>query len=185
MESWPPLGTRLSAPGLPDIISSQKSKFRYILEGLAMEDIDIFYGHLVFLLPFGILLWHLVYFVPIWYIFPALVCCNKKNLATWSAQAFYIRWDAEPPPPLLGLILHLTDWDRSAWGLPESLFTHLFYYLFLCHLRVFHVVLQCPSSLLNVPSERQIKKKDEMWAVKGLVTHKVNPLASRAKSYFV
>jgi hypothetical protein len=32
----------------------------------------IFYGHLVFLLPF-------------WYIFPLLVCCTMKNLATLDA----------------------------------------------------------------------------------------------------
>jgi hypothetical protein len=34
-----------------------------------MEDVGIFYGHLA-------------YFVAIWYIFPVLVCCTKKNLAT-------------------------------------------------------------------------------------------------------
>jgi hypothetical protein len=31
---------------------------------------------------FGIVNGHLVYFVLIWYIFPVLVRCNKKNLAT-------------------------------------------------------------------------------------------------------
>jgi hypothetical protein len=35
------------------------------------------YWHLVFLWPFS-----LVYFMVIWYIFPVLVCCTKKNLAT-------------------------------------------------------------------------------------------------------
>jgi hypothetical protein len=35
--------------GLPDgIFSNQKSQFGYILEGLAMEDVGILYGHLVF-----------------------------------------------------------------------------------------------------------------------------------------
>jgi hypothetical protein len=35
-------------PGLPDgLFSNQKSKFREILEGLVMEDVGIFYGHLV------------------------------------------------------------------------------------------------------------------------------------------
>jgi hypothetical protein len=34
--------------GLPDgLFSNQKSKFGQILEGLAMEDVGIFYGHLV------------------------------------------------------------------------------------------------------------------------------------------
>jgi hypothetical protein len=33
------------------------------------------------LCPFGIFCGHLVYFVSIWYIFPVLVGCTKKNLA--------------------------------------------------------------------------------------------------------
>jgi hypothetical protein len=42
-----------------------------------MENAGIFYGHLVhyILWPFGNVL-------VIWYIFPALVYCAKKNLAT-------------------------------------------------------------------------------------------------------
>jgi hypothetical protein len=32
--------------------------------------------------PFGIFHSHLVHFAVIWYIFPVLVCCAKKNLAT-------------------------------------------------------------------------------------------------------
>jgi hypothetical protein len=32
--------------------------------------------------PFDIFYGHLVYFVVIWYILPALACCTKKNLAT-------------------------------------------------------------------------------------------------------
>jgi hypothetical protein len=44
---------------LPDgIFSNQKSKFEYILEGLAIEKVAIFYGHLVS-------------FTAIWYI----LCC--------------------------------------------------------------------------------------------------------------
>jgi hypothetical protein len=68
-------------PGLQDDISSnQKSHYGYILECLAMEDVGVFYGQLV-------------YFMSIWYIFwsfgmlfPVLVCYSKKNLATlhWS-----------------------------------------------------------------------------------------------------
>jgi hypothetical protein len=46
--------------GLPDgSFSNQKSKFGLILEGLAMEDVGIFYGHLVHFLLF--------YFMDIWY----------------------------------------------------------------------------------------------------------------------
>jgi hypothetical protein len=41
-----------------------------------MEDVGIFYGHLVY---FTVIL---VYFVAIWYIFPILEYCTKKNLAT-------------------------------------------------------------------------------------------------------
>jgi hypothetical protein len=59
---------------LPDgIFSNRKIP---ILQGLSMEDVRYIkcllgrsYGHLVFL-------------VAIWYIFPVLVCCTKKNLAT-------------------------------------------------------------------------------------------------------
>jgi hypothetical protein len=32
--------------------------------------------------PFVIFYDHLVYFLVIWYVFPVLVCFNKKNLAT-------------------------------------------------------------------------------------------------------
>jgi hypothetical protein len=40
--------TEWSESGLPDgLFSNQKSKFGKILEGLAMEDVGIFYVHLV------------------------------------------------------------------------------------------------------------------------------------------
>jgi hypothetical protein len=45
--------------------------------GLALEDFGVFYGHLIY-----IVYCYLEYFVVIWYIFPVLVCCTKKNLAT-------------------------------------------------------------------------------------------------------
>jgi hypothetical protein len=32
--------------------------------------------------PIGIFYGHFVHFVVVWYIFPVLVCCTKKNLAT-------------------------------------------------------------------------------------------------------
>jgi hypothetical protein len=49
------------------------------LEGLALEDVGIFYGRLVYftaimyigiliLWPFGTLYGHLVYFYPVWYV---------------------------------------------------------------------------------------------------------------------
>jgi hypothetical protein len=44
--------------------------------------IGIFYFHLVYFQPFDIFYGHLAYFLAIWYIFPVLVCCSKKNLAT-------------------------------------------------------------------------------------------------------
>jgi hypothetical protein len=51
-----------------------------------MEDVGIFYGHLVYVFygQIGKFNGHLVQFVVIWYIFPILVCCTKKNLATLS-----------------------------------------------------------------------------------------------------
>jgi hypothetical protein len=64
--------------------SNQKSQFGLILGGLAIENIGTFYGHYI-----GLFCGHLVYFVAIWYIlwllgilFPVLMCCTKKNLAT-------------------------------------------------------------------------------------------------------
>jgi hypothetical protein len=35
--------------------------------------------------PNGILYGHMVHFVVIWYIYPVLVCCTEKNLATLHA----------------------------------------------------------------------------------------------------
>jgi hypothetical protein len=69
---------------LPDgIFSKQKSLFGKFFEGLAMEDVSIFYGHLVYFTYC-----HLVYFVAIWYslklfgiFFPFLVFYTKKKLA--------------------------------------------------------------------------------------------------------
>jgi hypothetical protein len=58
--------------GLPDgIFLNQKSKFGKILEGFAMEDVGVFYGHLVhftafcyILLTFGIVCGNLVHIFP-------------------------------------------------------------------------------------------------------------------------
>jgi hypothetical protein len=65
-------------PGLPDgLFSNQKYQFGYILGGLAMENLGVFYDHLVYftaigniLWPFGIFCGHLVYFSPFWYFVP-------------------------------------------------------------------------------------------------------------------
>jgi hypothetical protein len=40
--------------------------------------------------PFAIFYGHLVYFLVIWYIFPILVSCSKKNLATLAESR--LRW---------------------------------------------------------------------------------------------
>jgi hypothetical protein len=47
-----------------------------IMEGLAMDDVRIFYSIWSIIQPFN------TYFVAIWYIFPDLVSSTKKNLAT-------------------------------------------------------------------------------------------------------
>jgi hypothetical protein len=61
-------------------ILNQKSHFGKILEGLGMEGVGKFYGHLVYFMaiwyilwPFGIFYGHLVYLFVIWCIFPVLV----------------------------------------------------------------------------------------------------------------
>jgi hypothetical protein len=67
---------------------TQKSQFEYILEGLAMEEVDIFCCHVVYFTRSGIFcgLWvHfvavLVHFMVILVYLSVLVCCNKKHLA--------------------------------------------------------------------------------------------------------
>jgi hypothetical protein len=63
---------------LPDgLFSNPKSQFGKILEGLAMENLGIFYDHLVYLTAIWYILWsfgifcgHLVHFSPFWYFVP-------------------------------------------------------------------------------------------------------------------
>jgi hypothetical protein len=63
---------------LPDgLFSNQKSQFGLILAGLAIENLGVFYDHLVYftaigniLLPFGIFCCNLVYFPAFWYFGP-------------------------------------------------------------------------------------------------------------------
>jgi hypothetical protein len=55
------------------------------LEGLKVENGRIFYGNLEYIAdfwPFGTFYGHFGNLVVIWYIFPRLVYCIKKNLAT-------------------------------------------------------------------------------------------------------
>jgi hypothetical protein len=53
---------------LPDgLVSDQNSQFGYILEGLAIEDVGVFYAHLIYLF-YG----NLIYFMAIWYIFQTI-----------------------------------------------------------------------------------------------------------------
>jgi hypothetical protein len=68
---------------------TKKFQFGEILEGLAMEDVGVFYCHFVYfvailyiLLPFGMLL-------------PVLVCCSRKNLATLSFLFYFGDWADE------------------------------------------------------------------------------------------
>jgi hypothetical protein len=63
--------------GLPDgIVSSQKIPIWVNFGGSCN-------GRCWYILwTFGLFCSHLVYFMVIWYIFPVLLCCTKKNLAT-------------------------------------------------------------------------------------------------------
>jgi hypothetical protein len=73
--------------GLPDgIFSYDASQFGYILEGLRMENVDIFRNNFR---QFGVFYINLVHFISFWCILrsfdiflPVLLCCSKKNLAT-------------------------------------------------------------------------------------------------------
>jgi hypothetical protein len=61
---------------LPDgVFSNQKSQFWENLDGLGMENVVIFNGHLEYftafwfnLWPFGIVCGHFVYYSPFWYV---------------------------------------------------------------------------------------------------------------------
>jgi hypothetical protein len=47
-----------------------------------MDDVGVFYEHLVYLTAKWYIFGHLVHFAVIWYIFPILVYCTEKKLAT-------------------------------------------------------------------------------------------------------
>jgi hypothetical protein len=61
----------LTGAGLPDgIFPNQKSQFGKILEGLRMENVGIFYGHLVNFTAIWYMLWQFGNVVVIWNVFP-------------------------------------------------------------------------------------------------------------------
>jgi hypothetical protein len=84
--------------GLPDdIFSNQEFQFGQRLEGLVMDDVGMFYGHLVdfpaiwlIFRLFGIFCVHLVAFSPFG------VGCTKKNLATLARSRCLTRCPATP-----------------------------------------------------------------------------------------
>jgi hypothetical protein len=48
-----------------------------------MEDVGLFYGHLVYFTTIWYILWSLgIFHVYLVHLFPIWVCCTKKNLAT-------------------------------------------------------------------------------------------------------
>jgi hypothetical protein len=59
----------------------------WVKEGFTTAVWSIF-GYLVY-----VVCCHLVYFLVIWYIFPVLVCCTKKNLATLAVAAAILGWE--------------------------------------------------------------------------------------------
>jgi hypothetical protein len=80
---FPPFQLRsYFTPGLPCrtvcISSYQKAQFRYILESLGMENVGIFYGHLV-------------KFVVIWFIFPVLVCFWYAHAVTVQTHFIFLQ----------------------------------------------------------------------------------------------
>jgi hypothetical protein len=48
----------------------------------SMEDLGMFYGHLVYFITIWYILCQFGIFMVIWYSFPVLVSCTTKNLAT-------------------------------------------------------------------------------------------------------
>jgi hypothetical protein len=65
-----------------EVFQTKNQNFSKFLEGFAIEVFSIFIAVLSILRPNGIFYGRLVHFVVIWYIFPVLVCCTEKNLAT-------------------------------------------------------------------------------------------------------
>jgi hypothetical protein len=70
------------------IFSNPKSQFGQIMEGLRLEDVEIFYGHLEYFRAIWYILWPFGKVVVIWYVYftPVLAYCVKKNLATLAGS---------------------------------------------------------------------------------------------------
>jgi hypothetical protein len=68
---------------LPDgIFSNKKSHFGLILEGLAIEDVGIFYGHWAYFTANWFIWGLLVYFSPFWFAVP------RKIWQSWIEERF-------------------------------------------------------------------------------------------------
>jgi hypothetical protein len=52
-----------------------------------MKNVALYCGRLEYFINIGYILWEVGNLVVIWHIFPALVYCTKKNLATLHATA--------------------------------------------------------------------------------------------------
>jgi hypothetical protein len=100
-------GFALVSPWLPDgLLSYQKSQFGYILEGLGMENVGIFYDYLEYLTAIWYILWqfctvcgHLVQFVVIWCSLWSFgtVCGHLVQFVViwyslWSFGIFFLFW---------------------------------------------------------------------------------------------
>jgi hypothetical protein len=57
-----------------------------------MEDVGMFYGHLVYFKTIWYVLWPFLYFEEIWCISSVLVCGIKKNLATLTTDRTIYCW---------------------------------------------------------------------------------------------
>jgi hypothetical protein len=65
---------------LPDgLFSNQKSQFGFIGEGLAMENLGIFYDHLDYFRAIGNILWPFGIFCGNWYIFPRFGILDQEK----------------------------------------------------------------------------------------------------------
>jgi hypothetical protein len=87
---------RAQKQGLPDGTYIFRPKIQ-ILEGLAMEDVDISYRHLVYFTAIGYILWtfgifygHLVYFMDIWYVIPRKIWQPNPTITSYSASVVQI-----------------------------------------------------------------------------------------------
>jgi hypothetical protein len=66
-----------------------------------------------YLWPFLIFYAHLVYFVVLWFIFPVLLCCTKKDLATLVLSKRNARWSNGVDFMNLHFVLYLWGGRRT------------------------------------------------------------------------